>query len=143
MLSEYTKVKNCTDIADLQGGIQDIQDAIALYKQTGKKIPGYFYSRLAKLKNKLKVLQFRALPTFSVTIRFKVDMNTLEKAVRHCIYYNEPITYEHICKVLKNKIIENGTSIIDFPEFWGDDLLTVNKDVVDRAISSLKLNFGL
>lgn len=143
MLSEYTKVENCTDIADLQGGIQDIQDAIALCKQTGKKIPCYFYSRLSKLENKLKVLRLRALPTFSVSIRFKVDMNTLEKAVQHCIYYSEPITYEHICKVLKNKVIEHGTSIIYFPEFWGDDLLTVSNDAVGRAISSLKSNFGL
>lgn len=143
MLSEYTKVENCTDVADLQGGIQDIQDAIALYKQTGKKIPDYFYSRLSKLENKLKVLQFRAIPTFSVSIRFKVDMNTLEKAVQHCIYYNEPITYDHICKILKNKVIEHGRSLIDFPEFWGDNLLTVSNDAVDKAISSLKLNFGL
>lgn len=143
MLSEYTKVENCTDITDLQGGIQDIQDAIANYEQAGKKIPYYFYARLSKLEKKIKTLQLRSLPTFSVSIRFKVDMNTLEKAARYCIYYKEPITYEHICKVLKNKVIEHGTSIIDFPELWGDDLLNVSNDVVDRVVLSLKSNFGL
>lgn len=40
-------------------------------------------------------------------------------------------------------VLNNGKSIIDFPEYWGDDLLDVNQADVEKALGLLKSAFGL
>lgn len=42
-----------------------------------------------------------------------------------------------------NAVLNNGKSIIDFPEAWGDDLMDVSQVEVDKALQLLKPTFGL
>ena len=37
----------------------------------------------------------------------------------------------------------NFGSLLDFPEYWGDDLMDVNQVEVDKALRLLKPSFGL
>lgn len=143
MLSPYTIAANCTDITDLQGGIDDIKEAIRTYERLGKPIPHYFYSRLNKLMAKLNKLQLRERESFSVTIRFKIEEETLKKAIRHCLFYKLEPTKENIKVTIKAHVIQMGRSIIDFPEIWGDDLLVIEEEEVNKYYSSLKLDFGI
>lgn len=46
-------------------------------------------------------------------------------------------------KAIRNAVLNNGKSILDFPEYWGDDLMDVNQVEVDKALRLLKPSFGL
>ncbi|MCB6276741.1 MULTISPECIES: hypothetical protein [Bacteroidaceae] len=47
-------------------------------------------------------------------------------AARHCLYFKiEPI-FPNVKKAIRCAVLNNGKSIIDFPELWGDDLMEVN-----------------
>lgn len=79
----------------------------------------------------------------NVTIRFFIDEETLTWAVRHCLYFNMEPSFPNVKKAIRNAVLNNGKSIIDFPEAWGDDLLDVNQVDVEKAFKLLKPNFGL
>ena len=64
-------------------------------------------------------------------------------AARHCLYFKiEPI-FPNVKKAIRNAVLNNGKSILDFPEYWGDDLMDVNQVEVDKALRLLKPSFGL
>ncbi|PXV62344.1 hypothetical protein CLV62_12032 [Dysgonomonas alginatilytica] len=56
-LSLYTIATNCTDLSDLQGGINDMKEAIRQYENKGRKVPYFFYNRLRKLNDKVAKLE--------------------------------------------------------------------------------------
>lgn len=143
MLSPYTIAANCTDMADLQGGIDDIKEAIRTYERLRKPIPNYFYSRLSKLMTKLNKLQLKEQKSFSVTIRFKIDEETLKMAIRSCLFSKLEPTRENIVKTIKAHVIQMGKSILDFPEYWGDDLSVIEEREVAKYYFSLKSDFGI
>jgi len=58
-LSAYTIARNCTDIADLTCGIDEIKEAMQIWLQSGKKIPSYYYTRLFHLKKKLAKFEYQ------------------------------------------------------------------------------------
>ena len=64
-------------------------------------------------------------------------------AVRHCLYFKMEPTFPNVKKAIRNAVLNNGKSVIDFPESWGDDLMEVNEVEVDKALRSLKPVFGL
>lgn len=60
-------------------------------------------------------------------------------AARHCLYFKiEPI-FTNVKKTIRCAVLNNGKSIIDFPELWGDDLMEVNQVEVNKALRLLKL----
>ena len=60
-------------------------------------------------------------------------------AARHCLYFKiEPI-FPNVKKAIRSAVLNNGKSIIDFPELWGDDLMEVNQVEVNKALRLLKL----
>lgn len=58
----------------------------------------------------------------NVTIRFFIDEETLTMTVRYCLYFQIEPSFPNVKKVIRNALLNNGRSIIDFPESWGDDL---------------------
>ena len=79
----------------------------------------------------------------NVTIRFFIDEETLTMAVRHCLHFQIEPSFPNVMIVIRNAVLNNGKSIIDFPESWGDDLMDVNQVEVDKALPLLKPSFGL
>ncbi len=142
-LSAYTVASNCSDLTDVREGIKEIQDAILKINSENKNVPAYFFSRLSKLKAKKEKFECRNQVLMNVNIRFYVDETTLEMAVRHCLYFKVEPTFQNVGEAIKNAVRNNGKSIIDFPESWGDELFEVNKIEVDKAFRQLKSFFGL
>ena len=75
----------------------------------------------------------------TVSVRFFHRRETLTMAARHCLYFKiEPI-FPNVKKAIRCAVLNNGKSIIDFPELWGDDLMEVNQVEVNKALRLLKL----
>ena len=76
-LTAYTHAKYCTDITDLNCGIQEVKDAISERTQKDIKIPHFFFVRLKKLETKLSKMQKYKLPQKNINhffgIRDKLD----------------------------------------------------------------------
>lgn len=51
-LSAYTVASNCTDLTDIRDGIAEIHEAMKACVESGKHIPSFYVSRLAKLETK-------------------------------------------------------------------------------------------
>ena len=142
-LSPYTIASNCTDLTDIRDGINEIQDEMKRLVSGGKDVPSFFYSRLSRLQAKRKKYEQKNLVHMNVTIRFFIDEETLTMAVRHCLHFKIEPSFQNVKKAIRNAVLNNGKSIIDFPESWGDDLMDVNSVEVDKALRLLKPAFGL
>lgn len=136
-LSPYTIASNCTDLNDIRDGINEIQDEIKRLVSEGKNVPSFFYSRLSKLQTKSKKYKQKNQIHMNVTIRFFIDEETLTMAVRHCLHFQIEPSFPNVKKAIRNAVLNNGKSIIDFPESWGDDLMDVNQVVVDKVLKFL------
>ena len=99
-LSAYTVASNCTDLTDIRDGIAEIHEAMKTCVESGKHIPSFYVSRLAKLETKKK-------------------------------------------KAIRDAVLNNGRSILDFPEAWGEDLMDVSFFDVENAMKKLRSSFGL
>lgn len=51
-LSAYTVASNCTDLTDIRDGLAEIHEAMKDCIESGKHIPLFYVSRLAKLETK-------------------------------------------------------------------------------------------
>lgn len=142
-LSPYTIASNCTDLIDIRDGINEIQDEMKRLVSEGKDVPSFFYSRLSKLHAKRKKFEQKNLVHMNVTIRFFIDEETLTMAVRHCLFFKVEPTFPNVKKAIRLAVMNNGKSIIDFPESWGDDLANVCDEEVDKYLKMLKPLFGL
>lgn len=142
-LSPYTIASNCTDLTDIRDGINEIQDEMKRLVSEGKDVPSFFYSRLSKLQSKRKKFEQKRQLYMNVTIRFFIDEETLAMAVRHCLHFQIEPSFPNVKKAIRNAVLNNGKSIIDFPESWGDDLMVVNQSEVDKILGLLKPAFGL
>ena len=142
-LSPYTIASNCTDLTDICDGINEIQDEMKRLVSEGKNVPSFFYSRLAKLHTKRKKFEQKKQIHMNVTIRFFIDEETLTMAVRHCLHFQIEPSFPNVKKTIRNAVLNNGKSIIDFPESWGDDLMDVDQVEVDKVFKLLKSSFSL
>lgn len=115
-LSPYTIASNCTDLTDIRDGINEIQDEMKRLVSEGKDVPSFFYSRLSKLQAKRKRYEQKNQTHMNVTIRFFIDEETLTMAIRHCLYFKIEPTFPNVKKAIRNAVLNNGRSIIDFPE---------------------------
>lgn len=77
-LSAYTVASNCTDLTDIRDGIAEIHEAMKTCVESGKHIPSFYVSRLAKLETKKKKLEKRTQVHMTVTIRFFIEMIPLQ-----------------------------------------------------------------
>ena len=125
-LSAYTVASNCTDLTDIRDGIAEIHEAMKTCVESGKHIPSFYVSRLAKLETKKKKLEKRTQVHMTVTIRFFIDDDTLTMAVRHCLFFKLEPTRQNVMKAIRDAVLNNGRSILDFPEAWGEDLMDVS-----------------
>ena len=57
-----------------------------------------------------------------VIIKFKLDFKTIEGAVRDCLSNGKKPTISNVKRTIDSKVYSRGMSIIDFPEYWGDDI---------------------
>ena len=142
-LSPYTIASNCTDLTDIRDGINEIQDKMKRLVSEGKDVPSFFYFRLSKLQSKRKKYEQKNQVHMNVTIRFFIDEETLTMAVRHCLYFQIEPSFPNVKKAIRNAVLNNGKSMIDFPESWGEDIMEVNQVEVDKALIRLKPAFGL
>lgn len=142
-LSPYTIASNCTDLTDIRDGINEIQDEMKRLVSEGKSVPSFFYSRLSKLQSKRKKYEQKNQVHMNVTIRFFIDEEVLAMAVRHCKHFQIEPSFPNVKKAIRNAVLNNGKSIIDFPESWGEDIMEVNQVEVDKALIKLKPVFGL
>ena len=142
-LSPYTIASNCTDLTDIRDGINEIQDEMKRLVSEGKNVPSFFYSRLSKLQAKRKKFEQKNQIHMNVTIRFFIDEETLTMAVRHCLHFQIEPSFPNVKKAIRNAVLNNGKSIIDFPEAWGEELMNIKIDDVVKVVSNLKPFFGL
>ena len=142
-LSPYTIASNCTDLTDIRDGINEIQEEMKRLVSEGKNVPSFFYSRLSKLQAKRKKFEQKNQIHMNVTIRFFIDEETLTMAVRHCLYFQIEPSFPNVKKAIRNAVLNNGKSIIDFPESWGDDLMYVDNEKVNEALKKIRTKFGL
>lgn len=142
-LSPYAIASNCTDLTDIRDGINEILDEIKRLVSENKDVPNFFYSRLSKLQAKRMKYEQKNQVHMNVTVRFFVDEETLTMAIRHCLYFNIEPTFPNLKKAIRNAVLNNGKSIIDFPESWGDDLMVVSRSEVDKVLKQLRPMFGL
>lgn len=142
-LSPYTIVSNCTDLTDIRDGINEIQEEMKRFVSEGKNVPSFFYSRLSKLQTKRKKFKQKNQVHMNVTIRFFIDEETLIMAVRHCLHFQIEPSFPNVKKAIRNAVLNNGRSILDFPESWGDDLMDVNQAEVDKVLILLKSAFNI
>ena len=141
-LSPYTIASNCTDLTDIRDGINEIQEEMKRLVSEGKNVPSFFYSRLSKLQAKRKKFEQKNQIHMNVTIRFFIDEETLTMAVRHCLHFHIEPSFPNVKKAIRNAVLNNGKSIIDFPEAWGDDLLDVENEKVNEALRKIRTQFG-
>ena len=141
-LSPYTIASNCTDLTDIRDGINEIQDEMKRLVSEGKNVPSFFYSRLSKLQAKRKKIEQKNQVHMNVTIRFFIDEETLTWAVRHCLHFQIEPSFPNVKKVIRNAVLNNGKSILDFPEAWGDDLMDVENEKVNEALRKIRTQFG-
>ena len=142
-LSPYTIASNCTDLTDIRDGINEIQDEIKRLVSEGENVPSFFYSRLSKLQTKRKKFEQKNQIHMNVTIRFFIDEETLAMAVRHCLHFQIEPSFPNVKKAIRNAVLNNGKSIIDFPDAWGEELMNIKIDDVVKVVSNLKPFFGL
>ena len=142
-LSPYTIASNCTDLTDIRDGINEIQNEIKRLVSEGENVPSFFYSRLSKLQTKRKKFEQKNQIHMNVTIRFFIDEETLAMAVRHCLHFQIEPSFPNVKKAIRNAVLNNGKSIIDFPEAWGEELMNIKIDDVVKVVSNLKPFFGL
>lgn len=142
-LSPYTIASNCTDLTYIRDGINEIQDEMKRLVSDGKEVPSFFYSRLSKLQAKRKKLEQKNQVHMNVTIRFFIDEETLTMAVRHCLHFQIEPSFPNVKKAIRNAVLNNGKSIIDFPESWGDDLMYVDNEKVNEVLKKIRTQFGL
>ena len=142
-LSPYTIASNCTDLTDIRDGINEIQDEMKRLVSEGKNVPSFFYSRLSKLQTKRKKFEQKNQIHMNVTIRFFIDEDTLKMAVRHCLHFQIEPSFPNVKKAIRNALLNNGRSIIDFPESWGDDLMDVENEKVNEVLRKIRTQFGL
>ena len=93
-------------------------------------MPSFFYSRLSKLQTKRKKFEPKNQVYMNVTIRFFIDEETLIKAVLHYLYFYIEPSFPNVKKAIRNAVLNNGRSIVDFPEFWCDGLMDVDSTIV-------------
>lgn len=141
-LSPYTIASNCTDLTDIRDGINEIQDEMKRLVSEGKNVPSFFYSRLSKLQTKRKKIEQKNQVHMNVTIRFFIDEETLTWAVRHCLHFQIEPSFPNVKKAIRNAVLNNGKSIIDFPESWGDDLMDVENEKVNEVLRKIRTQFG-
>ena len=141
-LSPYTIASNCTDLTDIRDGINEIQDEMKRLVSEGKNVPSFFYSRLSKLQAKRKKIEQKNQVHMNVTIRFFIDEETLTWAVRHCLHFQIEPSFPNVKKAIRNAVLNNGKSIIDFPEAWGDDLMVVENEKVNEVLRKIRAQFG-
>ena len=77
----------------------------------------------------------------TVTIRFFIDDDTLTMAVRHCLFFKLEPTRQNVMKAIRDAVLNNGRSILDFPEAWGEDLMDVSFFDVENAMKKLRSFF--
>lgn len=142
-LSPYTIASNCTGLTDIRDGINEIQDEMKRLVSEGKNVPSFFYSRLSKLQSKRKKIEQKKQLHMNVTIRFFIDEETLAMAVRHCLYFNIEPSFPNVKKAIRSAVLNNGKSLLDFPELWGEDLMQVNDSEVEKVFQILRSDFGL
>lgn len=142
-LSAYTVASNCTDLTDIRDGLAEIHEAMKDCIESGKHISLFYVSRLAKLEAKKKKLEKRTQIYMTVTIRFFIDDATLTMAVRHCLFFKLEPTRQNVMKAIRGAVLNNGRSILDFPEAWGEDLMDVSSADVENAMKKLRSLFGL
>lgn len=136
--SAYTVVSNCTDLTDIRDGIAEIHEAMKARIESGKHIPAFYVSRLAKLETKKKKLEKRTQVHMTVTIRFFIDDDTLTMAVRHCLFFKLGPTRQNVMKAIRDTVRNNGRSILDFVCFY---LLTKGSN--NRSTSSFLFSTGI
>lgn len=74
---------------------------------------------------------------------FFIDDDTLTMAVRHCLFFKLGPTRQNVMKAIRDTVRNNGRSILDFPEAWGEDLMDVSSADVENAMKKLRPLFGL
>lgn len=142
-LSPYTIASNCTDLTDIRDGINEIQGEMKRLVSEGTNVPSFFYSRLSKLQTKRKKIEQKNQIHMNVTIRFFIDEETLTMAVCHCLHFQIEPSFPNVKKAIRNAVLNNGRSIIDFPESWGDDLMDIENEKVNEVLKKIRTQFGL
>lgn len=76
-----------------------------------------------------------------VSIKFKIDIITLEYAIAKNLFYKNNVTKKSILNAIKSEVVGKGISVIEFPEFWGDniaDYLFKEKETISELVEKFK-----
>lgn len=143
LLSAYTIASNCTDLTDIECGIEEIEDKLQSYFSSDKKAPYYFYVRLKKLREKRDKLLKKEKVKIRVNFSFDVDEEMLRECIKSHLHYNREITEKSLLHSIKNEAKQKGLSLVQFPEFWGDYNNLIDEDETDVYFEKFRACFGL
>lgn len=77
-----------------------------------------------------------------VTIDFKIDEITLKYAITSLVMFGSlKMNKRNIIDTIKNQVYQNGKSIINSPEYWGEDLIQLYNNTrieIDRYFERYK-----
>jgi len=137
-LSAYTIARYCSDTADIMAGIDEIRERIGERNSAYRKSPHYFYTRLSKLKEKLKKL---------VTNEKKGNMMNYQcREIKRMIdRYENSGNMTELMNGLKRHIAEYGSiadvagiSKADF-EKLGYNMTRVSDVIIEKIASKIDL----
>lgn len=64
-----------------------------------------------------------------VTISFEIDEISLRMAITSLVWFGSlRMNKKNIIETIRNEVYNKGISIINFPEMWGDDLVSFYED---------------
>ena len=72
-----------------------------------------------------------------VIIDFKIDIETLEAAICHCLIFNIKLSKKALLKEIKGAVWDKGNSLLQFPKYWGGDIARYsikNNEKVDKLL---------
>lgn len=141
-LSNYTIASYCSDLSDVNAGINEIITEYKKYQDLDKKTPSYFSIRLKKLKEKQQRLERKERKEVRISFTFVIDECTLTEAIKSLLYQKVEINEKSILNIIKNESKQKGISVIKFPELWGNEQSN-DDDELQRYILKYKKSFGL
>lgn len=135
--SPYTIACNCTDLADINAGIHEIEEAY----QSGNPVPYYCANRLNKLQLKKQKLIQAQYQSLSVNISIRITPVIVRQAIKECLLAGTVPDSQTILTVIRNRVRSKGMDGIKPEVIWNDNSNAISDDRIENAFQRIKNNF--
>lgn len=84
---------------------------------------------------------------YCVNIKFSIDIETLDACIRYMLKFRPElkITKGNVIKTIKKQVYGYGINVINFPEYWGDEVCIIgdNEEEVQKWIEKMRIKLGI